>query len=869
MTLWSRLLRRNKLEQDLGRELQFQIAERISALRNSGFSEDEARRRVRQEFGGAEQVKEECRDARGTRWLESLFRDVQYAFRQLRSNPGFTIITILVLALGIGANAAVFSVINTVLLRPLPFPHSEQLVQIWQANPSHGEAQETVSPWNFVDWQKQSTSLAQLAVYEYESLALLTRGAPERMDAALVSSGFFRVFQVAPQLGRTFLPEDDRPGSHSVLLSYKGWTLHFNSDPHIVGKVITLDDEPFTVIGVMPATFRFPALGTDLWAAPAFDLKSRSRADTYLFAIGRMRLGVTLGQAQTEMSALARRLELQYPDTNQGSGVILVPLQEEMVGSFKQGLFTLWGAVTFVLLIACANVAHLLLARSAGRHKEFAIRTAMGAGSRRLIQQLLTESFILAASGGLLGLALSPLGIHLLMAAGGHGHIVPRTEGVRIDKNVIAFTAFASLLTAVLFGLLPAFRSSRVDVATAMKQSRWETSSGGSYRLRSVLVISELALSVLLLIGAGLLMKSFWQLEHVYPGFQPDNVLGMRISVAQSQYPDSRQRAVLYQEMVDRIRAIPGVEDAAAINDLPFSGSRTTTSFDIDGLPATPGESRNADRRVVSSAYFRVMRIPLLEGRTFEEADNRRESPRVAIINKALQRRYWPNVNPLGQHMRIDGQRYEIVGVVGNVKHDNLAASGTGEIYLPQYQGGAPPWTFIAIRSHTSLGSLIPAVRRALREVAPSEPLYDTRTMEQRLAGSIAPQQFNAFALTVFALFALVLAAIGIYGVIAFAVEQRAHEMGIRMAVGAQPGDLLRLVVGQGLRLSFLGVMIGVAGALGISRIIAGMLYNTGTSDPVTYVAVSVIFVGIGIIASYLPARRAARRDPMVVLRCE
>jgi putative ABC transport system permease protein len=402
-----------------------------------------------------------------------------------------------------------------------------------------------------------------------------------------------------------------------------------------------------------------------------------------------------------------------------------------------------------------------------------------------------------------------------------------------------------------------------------MKQSGWEISLGGSYRLRSVLVVSELALSVMLLIGAGLLIKSLWQLEHADPGFTPASVLGMRVSVPTSQYPGSRERAVLYQQMVDRIRAIPGVEDTAAINDLPFSGSRTTTSFDIDGLPAAHGESRNADRRVISSSYFKVMRIPLLEGRAFTEADNRRESPRVAVINEALLRRYLRNANALGQHLLIDGQHYEIVGVVGNVKHDNLAAAGAGEIYLPQYQGGTPPWTFLAIRSNAGLGSLIPAVRNALREVAPGEPVYDTRTMEQRLAGSIAPQQFNAIALAVFALFALVLAAIGIYGVVAFAVERRAAEMGIRMAVGAQRGDLLRLVIRQGLQLGLVGVLIGVAGALVISRMIAGMLYNTSFGDPVTYLAVSVIFLGIGIVASYLPGRRAARLDPMVVLRCE
>jgi putative ABC transport system permease protein len=799
--------------------------------------------------------------------FDQLLQDVRYASRQLRSNPGFSAVTTLVLAFGIGANAAVFSVVNAVLFRPLPFPDSGQLVQIWESNPSRGAVQETVSPWNFVDWQNQSTTLPQMAVHEYESLALATNGAPERMDSALVSSGFFQVFQVAPQLGRTFSPEDDRPGSHSVVLSQKGWRSHFNSDPHIVGKAITLDGAPFTVIGVMPAAFRFPALGTDLWATPAFDLKAGSRGDHFLFAVGRMRPGVMLGQAQAEMSAIADRLQKQYPGTNRGSGITLVPLQEQMVGSFRRGLLLLWGAVTLVLLIACANVAHLLLARSAARQKEFAIRAALGARAPRLVRQLLTESGILGAAGGLLGLALSPLAIRLLMAAGGQGHIVPRTEGIRIDENVIAFTAVASLLTALLFGLLPAFRSWRVDVVTAMKQSGWETSPGGSYRLRNVLVISELALSVMLLIGTGLLIKSLWQLERVNPGFDPANVLGVRISVPKSQYPGHRERAVLYQQMVDRIRAIPGVEDAAAINDLPFSGSRTTTSFDIDELPAAPGESRDSDRRGVTSGYFHVMRIHLLKGRLFTEADNRRESPRVAVINEALLHRYWQNANPLGEHLLIDDEHYEIVGVVGDVRHDNLAAAGRGEIYIPQYQGGTPPWAFLAIRSRSGLGSLIPTVRNALREVAPGEPVYDTRTMEQRLAGSIAPQQFNARALAAFASFALALAAIGIYGVVAFAVERRTHEMGIRMAVGAQPADVLRLVVGQGLRLGVIGVLFGVAGALAISRIIAGMLYATGTGDPITYLTVSIVFLGIAILASYLPARRAARLDPMRALR--
>jgi putative ABC transport system permease protein len=799
--------------------------------------------------------------------LDRLSQDLRYALRQLRNNPGFTVVTILVLALGIGANAAVFSVINAVLLRPLPFPDPGRLVQIWETNASRGRVQDTVSPYNFVDWRKQSSSMAEMAVYEYESLALTTRGAPERKDVALVSSSFFRIFQTEPQLGRTFSPEDDRPGSRSVVISYQAWRRHFNSDPNIVGRPITLDGEPFTIIGVMPVGFRFPALGTDLWGTPAFDLKSTGRGSHYLYGVGRLRPGVTLAQAQAEISTIAHRLEQQYPDTNHGGGVMLVPLQEEMVGSFRRALFLLWGAVTLVLLIGCANVAHLLLARSVSRQKEFAIRSALGAGRARLIGQLLSESTILAAAGGLLGIALSPLGIQLLMAGG--GRIVPHTEAIHVDGHVIAFTSVACLLTAVIFGLLPALRASQVDLAAAVKQSGWDAPSGASYRLRSVLVVSELALSVMLLIGAGLLMKSFWQLRRVDPGFNAANVLGMRISVPESHYAGFRERAVLYQEMLDRIQALPGVECAAATNDLPFSGSRTSTSFDIDGLPPVPGESRDSDYRTVSSAYFSVMRIPLLQGRAFTEADNRRETPRVAIINDALVRRYWRRANPVGQRLTMNGDIYEVVGVVGNVKHDNLAANGVGEIYVPQYQGSTPPWTFLAIRSPTSLASLIPAIRNALREVAPAEPVYNIRTMQDRLSNSIAPQRLNALALAVFASFALLLATIGIYGVVAFAVEQRSREMGIRLAIGARPVDVLRLVVKQGLTLGLLGVAIGVGGALAMSRIIASLLYGTGAGDPFTYLVVSVTFLVLATVASYVPARRAARLDPGVALRWE
>ncbi|HZU27127.1 MAG TPA: ABC transporter permease [Bryobacteraceae bacterium] len=794
-------------------------------------------------------------------------QDLRYALRQMRGNPWFTTVTVLVLALTLGANAAVFSVVNAVLLRPLPFPDADRVVQIWETNLSRGQAEQVVSPYNFLDWQRQSSTLSDMAVYEWESPALITHGAPARLDACFVSGPFFRVYQAQPLLGRTFRADEDRSGERVVVLSYSAWRHYFSGDPKILGRPITLDREPYTVIGVMPDWFRFPAYGTDLWATPAFELKSESRGSHHLYGVGRIKRGATLSQAQAEMTTIAHRLERQYPDSNQGYGVKLVRLQDEMTGNFRRGLLLLWGAVALVLLIGCANVAHLLLARGVTRQKEFAIRSAVGANRPRLIRQLLTESAILAIAGGLLGLALSLAGVRLLTA--GAGRIMPRNEAIHVDARVVIFTAIASLVTAVLFGLAPAFRASRVDLATAVKQSGWESATGGSWRLRSVLVISELALSVMLLIGAGLLMKTVWQLRRVDPGFQAANVLGMRISVAWSQYPEERQRAVLYQQIIDRVRALPGVEDAAATNDLPFSGSRTSSNFDIEGVTFPPRESPLADYRTVSSGYFNVMRIPLLKGRVFSEADNRRPTPLVAIINETLAHRYWPHSNPVGQHIVVHDRRCEIVGVVGNVLHQELTTAGPAEIYVPQYQGGTPDWSFFAVRSRTSLVSLVPAVRNAFREAAPQSPLYDVRTMEARLANSIAPQQFSAFALTAFALFALPLATIGIYGVVAFAVERRTQEMGIRMAVGAQPGDVLRLIVRQGLALGIVGVVIGVAGALAVTRVLASMLYGAKATDPATYLAISGLFLLIAALASYVPARRASRVDPMTALRWE
>lgn len=796
-----------------------------------------------------------------------LAQDLRYALRQFRNNPGFASIAVLVLACGLGANASLFTVINAVLLRPLPFPNPGDLVQIWEANPSRGELQNVISPYNFVDWQNQSGTIAEMAVYKYESFSLITRTAPERMPGVLASSRLFDVLGVKPMLGRTFSADDDRPESHFVVLSYGAWQHRFHADPDITGKPITLNGEPFTVIGVMPAGFQFPGANIELWGTPAYDLKTRNRRSHYLFGVGRINRGITLGRAQAELTVIARHLEQQYPESNRGSTVSLVPLQEQMVGRFRPAQLMLWGAVAVVLLIACANIAHLLLARSASRQREFAIRAALGAGRSRLIRQLLTESAILASVGGLIGLVFSIGGIRVLMAGG--ARFAPRMEGMHIDGHVLAFTSVVSLLTAILFGLLPAFRASQIDLATSAKRSGWGTPSGGSYRLRGALVVSEIALSTMLLIGAGLLIESLWRLENVDTGFAPENVMAMRISLAESQYKTCIQRATQYHRMIERIEALPGVTGAAATNGLPFSGSRTSTSFDIEGIPPSRGESRDSDYRTVSSEYFRVMQIPLIKGRAFAEADNRREMPGVAVINEVLLHRYWPHTEPLGQKLILNGKRYEIVGVVGNVKHDNLAAAYEPEIYVTQYQGHTPSWTFLAIRSHTALASLIPAVRDAVRDVAPAEPLYDLRTMQERVAASVAPQRFTTLVLATFAAFALLLASIGIYGVVAFSVEQRRHEVGVRMALGARPGDVLHLVVRQGLLLGVAGIVLGGVGSLAIQRVLSSMLYGTRANDPGVVLIVSVVLAAITSLASYIPARRAARLDPMVALRHE
>jgi predicted permease len=864
-----RLLSRHRLYSDLSDEIQEHLAEKIEELVASGMSREEATYAARREFGNATLIEERGREVWQWPSLESLIGDIRYALRMLRKNPGFTSVAVLTLALGIGANTAIFSVINAVLLTPLPLPDPDRLVQIWEKNPRIGLDQGVVSPYNFLDWQRQSRDFEAMAALQHEHFSLTGGTLPVGLSGRLVSADFFRVLGAHPILGRDFLPQEDQPGAgHVAIVSYSTWRNHLGGDAGIVGKKITLDGEPYTVIGVMPSSLQFSGFDSDIWTTPGFVLKTdESRNSHYLFAYGRLKAGVTLAAARSEMDTIAGRLAQQYPDSNSHSGVLLVPIQEEIVGgNTQQALLVLWAAVGLVLLIACANVANLLLSRTIGRRREFAVRAALGAGRMRLITQLVTESVLLASAGGLLGLAVAHWAITTIVRTAA----IPRRYGIALDMHVLAFTAILSILTGIVFGLAPAFASSAVDLNSALKETIGiAEASAMRSRLRSGLVVGEIALSVVLLAGAGLLIKSLWLLGRVNPGFNPKGVLAARLSLPDSNYPNGPDRDATFKRVIERLASIPGVDSVGGVNDLPFSGSETSTSFDIEGIPPrSPDENRQADRRDISPGYFKSMGIPLLKGREFTDQDDA-GSAKVAMINTDFARMYWPDGDPLGQRIKYEDKDWEIVGVVGDVKLLDLSARDKPELYFPFAQSGSPGWMFFAIRSGVGPESLIPSVREAVRDVVPDEALYGVGMLEERIEASIAPRRLSALLLGVFAALALLLSAVGTYGVIAHSVAQRTRELGIRMALGAERADVLLMVARNGLRLACAGVALGVTAALVLTQFLASMLFSVRPADLLTFVSVSVLLVAVALVSSYIPARQATRVDPMVALRYE
>jgi putative ABC transport system permease protein len=795
--------------------------------------------------------------------MGNLLQDFRYALRQFHKSPGFAIAAVLTLALGMGANTVMFSVLNTVLLRPLPYPEPNRLVQIWETDSRRGVTHGVISPQNFLDWRSQGESFEQMATYSSSSVILTGQKVPARLSASFVTASFFDVLKIPVLKGRTFLPDEDQPGKPRVaVLSYGAWLRHFGSDPDIVGKSVLLDDHAYSIVGVMPARFGFPYDGLDVWCLPGFDWKESIRRGNFLFSVGRLKPGVSLQQAQIGMNTIAERLIAAHQQ-QPGTGVRLVLLQDEIVGNAKRSLLVLWGAVIAVLLIACTNVAGLLLARAVSRHKEVAIRSALGGSRRRLIQQFLTESLLLASGGGVLGVFLSyAAGRFIVTASNG---AVPRLHDLQIDGWVLAFTAAASIVTGLGFGLAPAVNALRIDVNASLKASGAAAQISDRFGLRSFFVVAEIALAMVLLVAGGLLAKTLWRLQHVDTGFQADNILTFRFSVPEGKY-NSAQKAELYEHISDRLAALPGVESVGATNDLPFAGSRSGSSFDIEGRAPDPASMLHADYRTVSPGYLSTMHIKLLRGREFSVHDSP-DAAFVAVVNQVFVKKFFPNEDPLGHRLKSHDKLYEIVGVVADVKHEDLSVPGIPEIYLCYLQADPPHWAFFAVRSRIEPKTLVASIRNVVKEIAPEEPIFRVSTMADLVDGWISPQKFSSLLLTIFAVLALVLAAIGIYGVIAYSVVQRTREIGIRMALGAIRTDVLHLILRQGVRIGLLGLALGMAGAYLATRMLASMLFGVNPHDPLVFLGVAASILIVVLLASYIPARRATRVDPLVALR--
>jgi putative ABC transport system permease protein len=810
--------------------------------------------------------------------MGTLIQDLRYGARMLLRSPGFTVVVVLALALGIGANTAIFSVVNAVLLRPLPYDEPEQLVMIWGYSRINDDTRGVLSAPDARDLRDQSQTLEYVAPYQQSGTTLTSGDETERVYGANVPADIFPLLRTKPLLGRTFTREEDVIGGPSVIVISQGlWQRSLGSDPAVIGKEIKLGNKPYTVVGVMPADFRFPIRSErpDFWmpisSSPSFIAAKDARGSRSLRVVARLKPGVTQAQARSELDTIARRMEAQYPDTNTGISFDPTPLHDDVVSDIKPALLVILGAVAFVLLIACANVANLLLARGAARQKEIAIRTALGAGRLRIVRQLLTESVLLSLIGGGLGLLLAMWGVDLLVAASPQD--LPRVRESGLDLSVLGFTAAVSILTGILFGLAPSLKASRLDLNESLKEgSRGSTESLRRNRVRSLLVISEVALSLVLLIGAGLLIRSFVSLLGVSPGFDVPAILTVDIPLSRAKYPSAEQQTAFVKQVVERTREVPGAASVAAVNLLPLSGDSRQSSFNVEGRPPIPpGQEPDAEVSAITPDYFQTMGIPLRKGRDFTERDAK-DAPRVVVISEAFARRHFPGEEPLGRRLVFDDDEppYEIVGVVGDVRHEGLAREAYPECYFSFFQAPERQVNLIVrAASSTKPESLRAAVRHAIRQLDGEQLIWDSKTMEQLLAESVSRRRFNMLLLGIFAALALVLAAVGIYGVMSYSVTQRTHEIGIRIALGAQTRDVLRLVVRQGMMLTLIGVALGLTAAFAVTRVMASLLYGVTPTDALTYGAVAVLLVAVALLACLIPARRAMKVDPMEALRYE
>ncbi len=804
-----------------------------------------------------------------------MFQDLSFAFRSLRKRPAFSLVVIATLALGIGGNTAIFSIVNAVLLSPLPYGHPDRLTVLTTKNSQKNLTQQPVAYANFKDWAAQNRTFDQLAIVRAESFSLIDRGEPDRVAGIRVSTNILSLLGVKPILGRDFLPEEDQPGKATVaLISYGLWQHRYAADPGLPGQTVTLEARPFTIIGVLPAWLRYPGLntppgGADVWI-PFVPLASETnRSFSNIRTLGKLKPDVTLREAQSEMDVIARRLEQQYPNDNTNVGIEVTPLHEVLTGRVRSALWILLAAVGFVLLIACVNVANLLLTRTAGRRVETAIRTALGANRWRVMQQLMAECVVLSLSGGALGILIAYETLALLTQTSSTN--IPRLEEIRIDGSVLAFTLLISLVTALLFGVVPALQAAKMDLVETLKEGRKGAGRVLNRKLFGFLAVTEIALALMLLIGAGLLIHSFEKISSVDPNFDPHGVLTLNIPLPPTSYPDQSTQYRYYENALARANSVPGVVEAAAVFRLPITGFATAI-FTAQGQPVPVGSEPVADYRTISYNYLHTMRIRLVKGRDFTEHDTV-DSPDVVIVNEALAERQWPNENPIGKRLQIALEKTrwrEVVGVAANARLSALDANVDPALYVPLPQNSWPNalrTSFFVIRTNGDATNVTTAIRRELRQVDPTLPITQVRTMSDIIDQSLAQRRFSMTLLTVFAGVAGLLAAIGIYGVMSFNVAQRTGEMGIRLALGARETDVLRMVIAAGTKLTAAGLLAGLLGALGLTRLMTGLLFDVSPVDPAVYGATSILVVLTALLATYLPARRAAQANPIVTLK--
>ncbi|HXT73202.1 MAG TPA: ABC transporter permease [Candidatus Angelobacter sp.] len=870
------LFRRHQADQELDQELRYHIEEKTAQNIAKGMSPQEARRAALLEMGGIEKRKEECRDTRKVNWLRDLLQDLRYGLRMLRKSPGFTAVAVLTLALGIGANTAIFSVVNAVLLKPLPYPGANRVVMVF-LHDSSLQVRGNLGGADFLALEEQQQSFESVAAYSSsDGFTLTGDGEPEEIPGGKVTAHFFAVLGVKPMLGRTFSLGEDRVGQPlTVVVSYKFWREHLRSAPQAIGRSITINQENFVVIGVMPATFHFGDQSTDqLW--PIMQMQTPHQRPPYFLAVfGRLKPGVSLAMASTDATRIAQSVTRQYPLSAVANATV-VPMKEIVVGNSRVSLLTLLGAVGLVLLIAVVNVANLQMSRATARQKEIAIRSALGAGRLRLVRQLLTESFLLGAIGGALGLALAYEGVRAITILG--AEIIPRIDEVAVDSHVLAFTVAAALLSSILFGLAPAsrVRASRLD--ESLKESGRGGGEGSRSRvLHNALVVVEFSLATVLLIGAGLLIGSLARLEAVSPGFQPEHILTMQVALPPVHYMQANLTTAFYRQLLEKIQAMPGVQSAAVGMSLPPNLLEIENPFHVEGQSYLPGKSTTlAEEIPISEGYFRTLGVPLIAGRFFTNEDSA-PGHHSLVINQTMADRYFGG-DAVGKRVQTGDadpkSTWEtIVGVVGNVKYEGLNEKDQPTMYVPYYSDGWAPWfvrsMFVIVRTPADPRNITASVRSAISSLDSTVPLARIRTMDELLSESVTSPRFATILLGGFAALALVLGAIGIYGVMSYAVAQRTHEIGVRLALGAQRSNVLRMVLGSGAKLAFVGIAIGIGASLAFTRFLSTLLFGVSPTDPLIFSGVAIVLTLVALLACYIPARRAMRVDPMVALRYE